>query len=38
MEISDRAIYDYLNRAAEKGKDAPLTVATQFSGTRESPE
>ena len=38
MELSDRAIYDYLNRAAEEGKDAPLAVSTQFSGTRENPD
>lgn len=38
MDISDRAIYDYLNRAAEEGKDAPLAVSTQFSGTRENPD
>ena len=38
MELSDRVIYDYLNRAAEEGKDAPLAVSTQFSGTRESPD
>lgn len=38
MDLSDRAIYDYLNRAAEDGKDAPLAVSTQFSGMRESPD
>ncbi len=38
MEVSDRVIYDYLNRSAEQGKEAPLAVSTQFSGTRTNPD
>ncbi|MBQ7355690.1 MAG: MerR family transcriptional regulator [Clostridia bacterium] len=38
MDLSDRAIYDYLNRAAKEGKGAPLAVSTQFDGTRENPD
>lgn len=37
MEISDRAIYDYLNRGAEGQTNDPLAVSTQFSGTRTDP-
>ncbi len=37
MEVSDRAIYDYLNRAAEEVGDDPLAVSTQFAGTRTDP-
>lgn len=36
-EVSDRAVYAFLNQAAERGTDDGLTVDTRFSGTRGDP-
>lgn len=38
MDLPDRVIYDYLNRAAERGEKNPLSVSTRFSGTRTDPD
>ncbi len=37
QEVSSRAVYEYLNQAAESAGDTGLTVATQFCGTRTDP-
>ena len=37
VTVSDRLVYDYLNRMAEIGMPSPLSVKTTFSGTRADP-
>lgn len=37
VEVGDKAIYEYLNRAAARTPESPLSVKTQFNGTRNDP-
>lgn len=37
IEVTDRAVYEYLNHAARKASPSTLSVKTQFSGTRADP-
>lgn len=36
-EVSDRDVYEYLNRISEQGADTDLTVDTRFCGSRSDP-